>query len=116
MDASCVNPSHAGEFPLVPASGWNVGIVEQVLAHPSHLVLQIGSTDSTVQQIVVTDEMLDRYGLVTPAVFSSVRYSLRQLMVTARCDSFRLRDEPTTATGRLSGDAFTRSTLRTTTP
>ena len=74
-EISCVNPSHARELPLSSDSGWTVGIIEKVIAHASHLELQVGSTDYGTQRVFVNREILDRYGfgdassLVERAVF-----------------------------------------------
>jgi hypothetical protein len=62
-EPSCVNAEHAVEQPLPNEYGWQAGIIEQVIFHPSFLELQIGIGGSGVRRVFVKSDVLDRYGL-----------------------------------------------------
>jgi hypothetical protein len=62
-EPSCVNAEHAIERVLPNEHGWQAGIIEQVIFHPSFLELQVGIDGSGVQRVFVKSDVLDRYGL-----------------------------------------------------
>ena len=61
-ETGCVNAKHAIEQPLPNEYGWQAGIIEEVIFHPSFLELQVGIVGSGVQRIFVKSDVLDRYG------------------------------------------------------
>ena len=61
-ESDCVNAEHAIEQPLPNEHGWQAGIIEEVIFHPSFLELQVGIVGSGVQRVFVKSDVLDRYG------------------------------------------------------
>jgi len=62
-ETGCVNAKHAIEQPLPNEHGWQAGIIEEVIFHPSFLELKISIAGSPVQRVFVKHDILDRYGL-----------------------------------------------------